>query len=98
LIGHTLKEPNTNITHQALTWNEQRKRKTGRSKSTSRRDLDLDLREMAYSWIQIETIAQERSRWKALVGGLYSDRGCERLMMLSISLLGRYIPMSLGWP
>jgi len=74
-IGHTFRKPKTNITHQALKWNPQGKRNRGRPKSTWKRDLDSDLKEMGHSWTEVETIAQDRSRWRALVGGLYSGTG-----------------------
>jgi len=33
------------------------------------------------------TIAQDRNRWRALVGGLYSETGWERLIMMKWPLL-----------
>ncbi|XP_078610787.1 uncharacterized protein LOC144881517 [Branchiostoma floridae x Branchiostoma japonicum] len=39
-IGHTLWKPPSSITHQALTWNPQGKRKRGRPKNSWRRDTE----------------------------------------------------------
>ena len=74
-IGHTLRKPATNITRQALQWNPQGKRKRGRPRNTWRRDLEADLKEMGHSWTEVETIAQDRTRWRELVCGLYSSVG-----------------------
>ena len=70
-IGHTLRKPKTHITHQALRWNPQGKRKRGRPKSTWRRELDTEVERIGHSWKEVEAIAQDRGRWKALVDGLY---------------------------
>ena len=74
-IGHTLRKPPSNITRQALTWNPQGKRKRGRPKNTWRRDLEADTRQMGYSWRELERLAQDRGRWRAVVDGLCPARG-----------------------
>ena len=74
-IGHTLRKPRTNITRQAIHWNPQGKRKRGRPKSTWRRDVEADRSRMGRSWREVETMAQDRVGWRALVCGLYSDAG-----------------------
>ncbi|MEE4247398.1 MAG: reverse transcriptase domain-containing protein [Kangiellaceae bacterium] len=74
-IGHTLRKPPSNITRQALTWNPQGKRKRGRPKSTWRRDLEADTRQMGYSWRELERLAQDRGRWRTVVDGLCPARG-----------------------
>ena len=70
-IGHTLRKPAHNVTRQSLRWNPQGKRKRGRPRSTWERDLEADLRQMGHSWPEVEKIAQDRDRWRALLGGLY---------------------------
>ena len=72
-IGHTLRKPCDNITRYALKWNPQGKRKRGRPRNTWRRDLDADTKSTGYSWTQLEKIAQDRVRWKAVVDGLCSS-------------------------
>ena len=73
-IGHTLRKPPTNITRQALTWNPQGRRKRGRLRSSWRRDLEAEARQTGHSWNQLEKLAQDRTRWRAAVGGLRPQR------------------------
>ncbi|KAI0226836.1 hypothetical protein LSAT2_022708 [Lamellibrachia satsuma] len=73
-LGHTLGKPSTNITRQVLTWNPQGKRKRGRPKNTWRRDLDVDIKQTGNGWQQLERIAQDRRRWRTVVGGICSRR------------------------
>lgn len=74
-LGHTLRKPPTNITRQALTWNPQGKRKRGRPCNTWKRDLEADMKKMGQNWSQIERTAQDRVKWRQLVGGLCPRRG-----------------------
>jgi hypothetical protein len=69
-IGHTLRKPPTNITRQALTWNPQGKRKRGRPKNTWRRDLEADAKQTGCSLGELERIARDRGKWRAVVDGL----------------------------
>ena len=55
------------ITRQALKWNPQGKRKKGRPRSTWRRDLDVDIKKMGYSWKELERMAQDRGLRRAVV-------------------------------
>ncbi len=73
-IGHTLRKPTSSITRQALTWNPQGKRKTGRPKNSWRRDLTADMKEIGYSWGEVEQMAQDKRRWRAVVGSLCPGR------------------------
>ena len=43
-IGHTFSKPASTLTRQALTWNQQGNRKTGRPRNTWRRDLKTDIK------------------------------------------------------
>ncbi|KAK7097424.1 hypothetical protein V1264_004408 [Littorina saxatilis] len=74
-IGHTLRKTTTSITRQALTWNPQGKRRRGRPRNTWRRDLEAEVKHIGYTWRQLERLAQDRSAWRALVGGLCPGRG-----------------------
>lgn len=74
-IGHTLRKPPTSITRKALSWNPQGKRRRGRPKNTWRRDLEADTRQMGFKWSEIESLAQDRKRWRTTVDGLYPSRG-----------------------
>ena len=73
-IGHTLQKPLT-CTCQALIWNPQGRRKRGRPRNTWRRDLEAETKRSCCSWGQLERLAQDRDAWRALVGGLGSNRG-----------------------
>ena len=73
-IGHTLRKPTASITRQALIWNPQGKRKRGRPRNTWRRDLEAEARQTGFSWSQLERVAQDRVRWRELVGDLCSRR------------------------
>ncbi|VDP63098.1 unnamed protein product [Schistosoma curassoni] len=45
-IGHTLSKPSNCITRQALTWNPEGKRKSGRPKNTLCRERETDMKRM----------------------------------------------------
>ena len=74
-IGHTLRKPMSSITHQALTWNPQGKRKRGRPKNSWRRDTEEEMRSISSSWHDLRRKAQRRVQWRTIIGGLCSDRG-----------------------
>ena len=76
-IGHTLRKLVDSITRQALTWNQEGKRKIGRRKNTWRRDQEADVKETGYTRRQLEILAQDRSAWRSHVGGLCPRRGDE---------------------
>ena len=71
-IGHTLRKPATSITRQALQWNPQGKRKPGRPRNSWRRDTKAEMEKMQCNWKQLETLAQNRTRWRQAVCGLCS--------------------------
>ena len=66
-IGHTLRKPNCNVTKQALRWNPQGKRSRGRPRNSWRRTVDNEAKNAGYTWWQLERLAQNRSRWRAIV-------------------------------
>ncbi|VDP66773.1 unnamed protein product [Schistosoma mattheei] len=70
--GHTIRKSSNCITRQALTWNPEGKRKRGRPKNTSRREIEADIKRMNYNWKALERIAQDRVGWRMLVSGLCS--------------------------
>ena len=74
-LGHTLRKPRTNITRQSLRWNPQGQRKRGRPRSTWRRDLEKEIRELGHSWAEVENIPQDGDKWRALLSGLYPQKG-----------------------
>ena len=73
-LGHTLRKPPACIAHHALRWNPQGTRKRGRPKTTWKRATEAEGKTVGYSWGQLETAAQDRDRWRILVGDLCSTR------------------------
>ncbi|VDP23659.1 unnamed protein product [Schistosoma margrebowiei] len=53
-IGHTLRKSPNCITRQALTWNPEEKRKSGRQKNTLRREIESDMKKMNNNWKELE--------------------------------------------
>ncbi|VDO54701.1 unnamed protein product [Schistosoma margrebowiei] len=71
-IGHTLRKSPNCVTRQALTWNPQCQRRSGRPKNTLRREMEIDMREVNKNWMELEKKAEDRVGWRMLVGGLCS--------------------------
>ena len=69
-IGHTLRKPASSTTRQALTWNPQEKRKTGRPRNSWRRDTEAELKQQRTNWSGMTRAAQNRVRWRGVVDGL----------------------------
>ncbi|KAL9987664.1 hypothetical protein ACROYT_G002008 [Oculina patagonica] len=78
-IGHTLRKTNCNVTKQALRWNPQGKRSRGRPRNSWRRTIDDEASKAGYTWTQIERIAQNRTRWRAVVSVDLCSMGSERM-------------------
>ncbi|VDO62871.1 unnamed protein product [Schistosoma margrebowiei] len=71
-IGHALRKSSNCITRQALTWNREGKRKSGRPKNTLRREIESDMNKMNNNWKKPERIAWDTVGWRMLVSGLCS--------------------------
>ena len=71
-IGHTLRKGERNITHHAMDWNPQGTRKPGRPRTTWRRSIQKDLKEINMTWYEAKRAAQDRQNWKAIVDVLFS--------------------------
>ncbi|VDP25597.1 unnamed protein product [Schistosoma curassoni] len=65
-IGHTLRKSSNCITRQALTWNPEGRRKSGRLKNTLRREIEADMKRMNKNWKELERIGQDRVGWRML--------------------------------
>ena len=76
-IGHTLRKPASNITRQALGWNPQGKRKSGRPKQTWRRITDAEIKAAGTTWAELKRTSQNRVRWRGVVAALCSTRNQE---------------------
>ncbi len=66
-IGHTFRKTSCNVTKQALRWNPQGKRSRGRPRNSWRRTVDDKASKAGYTWWQLERIAQNRTRWRAML-------------------------------
>ncbi|VDP16971.1 unnamed protein product [Schistosoma margrebowiei] len=71
-IGHALRKSSNCITRQALTWNPEGKRKSGRPKNTLRRVIEADMKRMNRNCKELERIDLDRVGWRMLVSGLCS--------------------------
>ena len=71
-IGHILRKQTNNVTIQALDWNSQGKRKTGRPKTTWRRSIAEEVRTHGTTWKEMNKAANNRARWKRVVLALCS--------------------------
>ena len=76
-LGHVLRLANINNAKVSLTWSpEGRRRRRGRPKTTWRRTVESEWRRLCFtSWMQIEQVAKERTKWKELTCGLGTERG-----------------------
>ncbi|VDP34021.1 unnamed protein product [Schistosoma margrebowiei] len=59
-IGLTLRKSSNCITRQALTWNREEKRKSGRPKNTLRQEIEADMKRMNNNMKEREVFAQDR--------------------------------------
>ena len=69
-IGHVLRMDNNNIAKTAMRWTPEGKRRRGRPKTTWRRTVEAELRELNYSWSTIEKLARDRQGWRNFVATL----------------------------
>ena len=72
-LGHVLNMPVSNITRIALRWTPQGKRPRGRPKTTWRRTIESELKELGKTWEEAEAKAKDRTGWRNLVATLCSD-------------------------
>jgi hypothetical protein len=67
LIGHTLRKGHEAIEREALDWNTQRKRRSGRSRHTWRRTVHSEALAKGKSWSKVKRMAENRTRWRCFV-------------------------------
>ena len=70
-IGHTLRKGERNIARHSMDWNPQGTRKPGRPRTTWRRSIQEDLKEINMTWCEAKRAAQDRQKWKAIVDALF---------------------------
>ena len=71
-IGHTLRQPRTNLARHSLRWNPQGKRSQGRPRTTWRRELEAEMKREKKGWKDLEMLAGDRLELRVFVGGLCS--------------------------
>ena len=72
-IGHVLRMKEDNHCVTALSWAPEGKRKVGRPKTTWRRTVEKERKEMGWnSWNQVKTIAKNRGRWRDCLTALWT--------------------------
>ena len=69
-IEHVLRKDNNNIAKTAMRWTPEGKRRRERPKTTWRRTVERELRELNYSWSTIEKLARDTQGWRNFVATL----------------------------
>ena len=62
------------IIRQALQWNPQGSRGTGKPRETWRRCVERVMKDVGIRWVVLSKKAQDRDAWKMFVSGLYPER------------------------
>ena len=78
-IGHVLRKPEKFKAKQALDWNPQGHRKRGRSRTTWRRTIEKELKDLGITWKEAKHLATNRVRWKNLTEALCSSNGMQEV-------------------
>ena len=73
-LGHVFRMAQNRIPKVALGWTPVGKRKKGRPKTTWRRTVEAELKEMNLTWGEAQHAAQDRSRWRKIVKALCPTR------------------------
>ena len=69
-LGHVLRMDQKRIPKVALRWTPAGKRSQGRPKTTWRRTVTAELKEMNLTWGEAQQAAQDRARWRQIVEAL----------------------------
>nr|KAG5710671.1 hypothetical protein BaRGS_035073 [Batillaria attramentaria] len=83
-IGHTLRNPASSTTRQALTWNPQGKRKRGWPRNSWRRDTEAELSKQGTNRVGLARTAQNRSRFGAHSLRTYGRYWIQDLVMMVV--------------
>eukprot|EP00057_Strongylocentrotus_purpuratus_P015866 XP_011670340.1 PREDICTED: serine/threonine-protein phosphatase 6 regulatory ankyrin repeat subunit C-like [Strongylocentrotus purpuratus] len=73
-IGHVMRKDRDDITRTALHWTPEGKRKRGRPKTTWRRTVEGEIKDLNHTWDTIQRLAQDRKEWKTFVAALCARR------------------------
>jgi hypothetical protein len=69
-IGHTLRKPSGITEKDALDWNPQGNRRTGRPKKTWKRTVEEEARDQGKRWQEVKAVAKNKVRWRSFVKAL----------------------------
>ena len=72
-IGHFLRNDADSITKVALHWTPEGKWKHGRLKTTWRRTVEAEMKNMNHSWGTIQRLVSDRQGWRSFVASLYAS-------------------------
>ena len=70
-IGYVSCKDANSITKVAIHWTPEEKRKRGRPKTTWRRTVEAEMKNMNHSWGTIRRLASDRQGWRSFVAALY---------------------------
>ena len=77
MIGHILRKDKDSDEMIALTWAQEGKRRKGRPKTTWRRTVEKERKELGWNtWEEARAVAVNRDRWRSLTEALCTTR-CE---------------------
>ena len=65
-IAHTLRKPTNNVTRHALRWNLQGGEVEVAPRNSWGTTVDVEVGKAGYTWRELETLAQNRLRWRAV--------------------------------
>ena len=90
-VGHTLRKGKNSITRQALQWNPQGSRGRGRPRETWRRCLEIEMKDVGITWVNLSKKAQDRDVWRMFVCGLMMMMNRDWYLHVKSSTKHRYV-------
>ena len=73
-IGHMLCKNANSITKVVIHWTPEGKLKRGQPKTTWRRTVEAEMKNMKHSWGTIQRLASDRQAWRSFFAALYASR------------------------
>ena len=70
-VGHVLRMETSRSAKKCLRWNPPGKRKRGRPKTTWRRSVEAELKDMGLTWGEAESLAKDRPAWRLRVASFH---------------------------
>ena len=66
-IGHVQRKDANSITKVVIHWTPEGERKRGGPKTTWRRTVEAEMKNMNHSWSTVQRLASDRQRWRSFV-------------------------------